>query len=253
MNKDSRNGLSQVEKAMLVISDDQLYREILLRKQLYFNADESDHEQVKTKKDAVQLVLKCAVCGKVPLQLETCKVCEDCIVCRLCQLNLRQREAAGGLTDKEEEMKACEMIPRPPASTFPCLECDADFVPFDKLKSSKKLVKDLMETHSCAIRFGDDQQQETPMGDDTPGMSPQDDETIKRYDIAAMLRHINEECPKTRTCYQCRLTFDTNEDFATHLKYTCQHIKVRCNLCDKDHARNVFTSAEHHCYSSGKQ
>ena len=87
----------------------------------------------------------------------------------------------------------------------------------------------------------------------TPDMSPQDDETIRRYDIAAMLRHIEEECPKTRTCFQCRITFDSIADFATHLKYTCQHIKVRCNMCDQDMARKVFSSAEHACYASGQQ
>lgn len=205
---------------------------MLLRKKLFFDADESDHEQVKTKKNAVEMILACAVCGKVPLLLETCRSCEDCIVCRLCQLNMRQRAAADGLTDKEEEMKASELIPRPPAKTFPCLECKADWEPYDKLKSSKKLVKDLMETHSCKIRFDSVvESEETPMGD-TPDMSPQDDDTIKRYDIAAMLRHIEEECPKTRTCFQCRITFDSIADFATHLKYTCQHIKVRCGMCD---------------------
>ena len=84
MNKDSRNGMSQVEQAFLVISDDQLYKEMLLKKQLYFSADQPEELDQRKKKDAVELVLKCAVCEKVPLQLETCASCEDCILCKLC-------------------------------------------------------------------------------------------------------------------------------------------------------------------------
>ena len=146
-------------------------------------------------------------------------------------------------------MKASEPIPRKLPRTFACPECKCDFECFDKLKSSKKLVKDLVQTHSCKILIGE---HDTPTDGQTLDQAPQDDDTMKRYDIAAMLRHIETECPKTRTCFQCKITFDTISDFATHLKYACEHIKVRCNLCEQNISRAIFKTAEHRCYSSGQ-
>lgn len=132
-------------------------------------------------------------------------------------------------------MKASESLKKESVvKKFACPECQEDYEPIDKLKSSKKLVKDLKETHSCQIRFTDIETEDMTPGSETPSdkmeaTSPQDkpgDSTTLTYDLPGLLYHVEQECPKARTCFNCKMIFDTKEEFAQHLKYACQFIKV---------------------------
>ena len=54
----------------------------------------------------------------------------------------------------------------------------------------------------------------------------------KTYNLFELFDHIENECPKTRTCVDCQFEFPTIEAFHQHLKYSCEYVKIQCSMCD---------------------
>ena len=73
-----------------------------------------------------------------------------------------------------------------------------------------------------------------------------DPESYKTYNLFDLFEHIENDCPKTRTCVDCQFEFATIEAFHIHLKFSCEHVKVQCSACDLSIPRSVFRF--HQCW-----
>jgi len=81
----------------------------------------------------------------------------------------------------------------------------------------------------------------------TPGTDPQNKAAVaKTYDIFGLATHLNEECTKNRTCWECDKTFSTLKEFHTHLKFVCDFVKIECSDCNQKLIRREFRL--HDCY-----
>lgn len=63
---------------------------------------------------------------------------------------------------------------------------------------------------------------------------------MKNYYLNDLHKHVEEECPLTRTCLYCSIEFDTLDSFHTHLRYTCENVDVHCSKCNQIMQRKNF-------------
>lgn len=82
MNKDKRN-LTETERKMLILSEEQLYCEVESRLQLTFRPDPEFHGDL----EKYSWLLKCCLCKQIPLDIRQCINCEATI-CEACRIKL---------------------------------------------------------------------------------------------------------------------------------------------------------------------
>ena len=55
--------------------------------------------------------------------------------------------------------------------------------------------------------------------------------TAGEYNLEDLKKHLETECPKSRSCADCCKVFETAELYAEHLKKYCDHVDVQCPHC----------------------
>lgn len=70
--------------------------------------------------------------------------------------------------------------------------------------------------------------------------SSSSDQDLKDFTLEKLHEHLNEECPKNRTCMDCEKTFNSKEQFHAHLKFLCGSVKINCATCDKSMTRKQY-------------
>jgi len=131
------------------------------------------------------------------------------------------------------------------------------------------MIKLMTETHTCEVDrpgitpYGSSDQdpdhaeeskepQASGMGNPgsnlpTPGADPQNQAAVpKSYDMFSLTEHLNKDCGKNRTCYECDKTFSNQKEFYTHLQYVCDFVKIECSDCNQKLIRREFKL--HDCF-----
>lgn len=82
MNKDTRH-LTEAERRLLVISEEQLLIEVQARTQTHFRPDTEYQEEV----EKFSWIIKCSLCKEIPFDIKQCVACES-VICESCKLKL---------------------------------------------------------------------------------------------------------------------------------------------------------------------
>lgn len=94
MNKDKR-GLTETERRMLVLSEEQLYHEVEARVQMCFRPDPPFQEEI----EKYAWMLKCSICKSIPFEIRQCIACEA-IICESCKIRLLEGDQQKGAGSK---------------------------------------------------------------------------------------------------------------------------------------------------------
>ena len=140
----------------------------------------------------------CFHCKKIPLEIQNCNEC-GVVVCSECQTLIP--EYYDGESDE-------------PAKCPSCRSSDCKFVkpcPF-----TKRMISNLIETHSCDIDFCSNASQSSE------NKEPQSKNAQSlKLGIFDLHKHITNDCPRSRACFDCKYVFATIEEFHIHLKFAC--------------------------------
>ena len=93
-----------------------------------------------------------------------------------------------------------------------------------------KMIKNLLENHSCVTLMDQFDEKKPP----------------QLYNMFELFEHVEQVCPKSRTCINCEIEFDDQEQFNLHLRYACEHVPIECNLCNEHIKRREFRF--HKCF-----